>query len=194
MEKYQKGKIYKLTNEETNDVYYGSTTKTLKQRFSSHKCDYKRYLEEKEHYYSSFEIIKYSSAVIELVEEFPCDTKKELHERERYYIENNECVNRDLPGRTQKEYKEDNKKKIRQKMKEYRNKNKKKIAEKGKEYRANNKEKLREYQDKNKEKIRERRKEKLQCECGREIARGNISTHKKTNFHITTLLNININN
>ena len=69
MEKYQKGKIYKLTNEETNDVYYGSTTKTLKRRLQKHKSNYTGYLKGKDHFISSFEIIKYSSANIELVEE-----------------------------------------------------------------------------------------------------------------------------
>ena len=127
MTKYQKGKIYKLTNEENDLVYYGSTTRKLKTRFLEHKRKYKVYLKEKEQYYFSFEIIKYSSAKIELVEEFPCDTKKELHEREGFYIRNNECVNKVIPDRTQKEYYKQNKKKIREKIKNYQQKNKQKI-------------------------------------------------------------------
>ena len=87
MEKYQKGKIYKIVSNELDLVYYGSTTKTLKQRLNDHRGHYKRYLKGKGQYYSSFELMKLDDAQIILVEDFPCENKKELHQRERFYIE-----------------------------------------------------------------------------------------------------------
>ena len=187
MEKYQKGKIYKLTCSENDLVYYGSTINKLKLRLQKHKSDYKSYLKGKSAYITSFEIMKYASTKIELVEEISCDTKKELLARERHYIENNTCVNKVIPGRTYKEYKKDNREEINKKNNEYM-----------KEYMKKNKKEKREYdikyQQKNKQKIRERKKEKLQCDCGREITKQHIPRHKKTNIHITTLFNINNNN
>ena len=32
-------KIYKIINDYNNDIYIGSTTRTLVKRFSQHKCD-----------------------------------------------------------------------------------------------------------------------------------------------------------
>ena len=82
---YQNGKIYKITSQQTDDVYYGSTTLTLKQRWSSHICKIK---------------LKYDDAKIELIELYPCSCKRELLIRERYYIENNKCINERLPSRS----------------------------------------------------------------------------------------------
>ncbi len=47
-----------------------------------------------------------------VVEEVEYENKWELHNRERYYIENFECVNKNIPTRTRKEYDQDNKEKI----------------------------------------------------------------------------------
>ena len=77
---------------------------------------------------TSFEVVKYLTAKIELVEEISCDTKKELLARERHYIENNTCVNKVIPGRTYKEWRKDNREEINRKnniyMKDYMKKNK----------------------------------------------------------------------
>jgi hypothetical protein len=86
--------------------------------------------------------------------------------------------------RTKKEYRDDNKEKIREKDKQYKIDNKEKIREKDKQYRDDNKEKIREkhkqYKIDNKEKI----KEKVICECGCSIRRDSLSRHKKTIKHI----------
>jgi len=106
---YKTGKIYKLVNDENDDEYYGSTIQTLKERFRSHKTDYKRYLNGKDHFTTSFEILKYTSCKIILVENFPCNSRYELEVRERYYIENFKCVNKFIPTRSKKEWTEENK-------------------------------------------------------------------------------------
>lgn len=184
MEKYKKGKIYKINCSENDLVYYGSTIRTLKYRLAGHKQDYKGYLKGKFSYMTSYEIVKYSTAVIELVEEFPCNTKKELHQRERHYIENNTCVNKVIPNRTHKEYREDNREEINKKNNEYMKEYMKKNKKEKKEYDIK-------YRKKNQQKIRERQKKKITCDCGKEITKLHILRHKKSNFHITTLFNIN---
>ncbi len=160
-EKYQKGKIYKIVDNGYNMTYYGSTIeKYLCNRMSKHKRKYKLYREKNE--YTSFIIFeKYGieNCKIELVENYPCNSKEELLKREGYYIKNNECVNKNISGRTQKEYYEDNKEKIKENTKIWRENNKEYYKQKKKEYREKNKEKIKEsrkkhYED-NKEKILE---------------------------------------
>ena len=183
------GRIYRIIDNTNGNIYYGSTIKKINIRLTEHKAGYKRYLEGKGNYSTSFGIMKNNNYNIELVEEIDFETKYDLYNRERYYIENNICVNKHIPNRTMKEYsKEYNKeygKKIREKTKEYRKeygkeyreKNKenrkeyyknnlekikeyyKNNLEKIKEYRENNKEKIKEYRENNKEKIKEKQKE-----------------------------------
>ena len=180
MNKYLKAKIYKITCSENDLVYYGSTIRKLKYRLQQHKSNYKRYLEEKGQYYSSCEIVKYASAAIELVEEISCNTKKELLLKERFYIENNECVNKYIPGRTNKEH-----------NKQYNEKNKDKKREYNKQYHKQNKEKEKEYRKQyyNKEKLKER----ILCEeCNKEILKRGTPAHKKTIIHNNNCV-VNIN-
>ena len=88
---------------------------------------------------------------IELIEYFKCDTLQELRKREGEHIKNTtECVNKKAEGRTQQEYYEVNKDKI----KEYYQNNKDKIIEKRKEYYINNLDKIRGYVEQNKNKIK----------------------------------------
>ena len=74
-----KGKIYIIRSHLTDDVYYGSTTqKYLSSRFGDHKANYKCYLNENYHYTTSFDIIKFGDAYIELVEEINFETKEKV--------------------------------------------------------------------------------------------------------------------
>ena len=41
MNKYQNGKIYKITSKQTDDVYIGSTIQELNKRLIHHKAKYK---------------------------------------------------------------------------------------------------------------------------------------------------------
>jgi len=110
MNKYNKGKIYKIVDNSNNNVYYGSTTeKYIDYRLSGHKTDYKLYLLGRRDYRTSYKIIKNNNYHIELVEDVNCNNKFQLHERERYYIENFNCVNKNIPNRTCKQYYIDNK-------------------------------------------------------------------------------------
>lgn len=130
MNKYQRGKIYQIVSNVTNDVYYGSTCEpTLARRLSQHRSDYEQHKKGNKHYVTSFKILETGDYDILLVESFPCDSKDELTAREGYYIRNNVCVNKCIPNRTRKEYRNDNIDRIRKEMAIYRENNKDKIKQ-----------------------------------------------------------------
>jgi hypothetical protein len=100
-----KGNIYRLYSLiEPTLLYYGSTQKSIEERLKTHEKNYRYYLKHKNKYISSFLIIASSQYKIELVEEYECDSILELRMRERFYIENNLCINKNIPSRTPKEY------------------------------------------------------------------------------------------
>ena len=136
----------------------------------------------------SFDIIKNNDYKIELIETCNIKTKQELFARERYYIENNDCINKNIPGRTLKQYRIDNKEKINMKEREYRDTNKDKITIKQREYYNDNKEKFKAYYETNKEANRDKVNEKFECECG-----GNF-TYKHKSDHIKTAKHLNFYN
>jgi hypothetical protein len=140
MPDYKQGKIYCIRSHQTENIYIGSTTQTLAQRLGKHRSCYKNHNDEKYHYVSSFELLKYDDHYIELIELFPCSCKAELHKREGELIRENDCVNKCIPGRTQREYRDNNKQKYKEQGKQWREKNKTKIKQKRKEYREKNKE------------------------------------------------------
>jgi hypothetical protein len=84
MNKYQDGKIYKLTSKQTDKIYVGSTIRTLDARMIQHKIQYKC---GNSHNISSAEILKYDDCIIELIEDSPCDSKTELEKREQHYMD-----------------------------------------------------------------------------------------------------------
>ena len=119
MPDYNQSKIYRIECNITNEVYYGSTTqKYLCDRLSSHKYDRKC---------SAINIIDRGNFTCKIIEEFNCNSKQELKERESYYIRNNLCINKQVPGRTQEEWYQDNREKMKQKSKDYREKNNERI-------------------------------------------------------------------
>ena len=209
MSNYEKSKIYKIvSNCNPELVYYGSTYTTLSRRLSCHKGHYKSYLKEKFKYVSSFELLKLEHFEIVLVEAYPCDNVEELRKRERYYIENNLCINKNIPSRTHREYRQDNREKLseynkiyyennrekeRERKKIYYENNREKEKERHKKYREDNREKERErskkYRENNREKLSNKRKEIITCECGREMARDSLSKHLKTKIHTDKIIN-----
>jgi hypothetical protein len=76
-------------------------------------------------------------------------------------------------------------------MKQWRSDNKEKIREQGKQYREDNKEQIREYKkqyrEDNKEKIHEKQKQKFNCLCGGKYTLTHKARHLKTKLHIAYL-------
>jgi hypothetical protein len=134
-----KGVIYKLICNETNEVYFGSTTQKINERVSDHKAKCKAWKAGKYHYFTSFQIIERGNYKYELVEEVVYEDKKQLETRERYYIENNDCINKVIPTRSIKEYRQANKDAINEYNKAYHQANKDAINARKREYRVANK-------------------------------------------------------
>mgnify|MGYP003659504739 CR=1 FL=1 len=194
MPDYSKGKIYKIYCNITGETYYGSTVNTLAKRMGQHVSKAKN----PNKTCTSKSIIVRDDYDYSLIENHKCINKAELHARERYWIENYECVNKEVPGRTNKEWYEANKDKILKQHKEWNDANKDKMKayhelyrkenkEKKELYREENKEKIQAankvYNEKNKDKIKEKEKQKVICECGCELTRGNLTRHRKSKFH-----------
>lgn len=119
MSDYSQGKIYILKSKNTEDVYIGSTKGTLEERFYWHMMHYHKWLRTKKNYCTSFEIIKHKEPYIEKLEDYPCESREELRKKEGEYQLKIECVNKNIAGRTKKEWDEDNKQHIHQYNKEY---------------------------------------------------------------------------
>ena len=134
--KLNNAKIYKITDNTNQNVYIGSTCKTLKTRLTGHKSNYKRFLKGLYNNVKSFEIIKNGDYKIELLEDCDIKTKQELLARERYFIKNNNCLNKNIPGSY------DNG--IQQYQKEYYETNKEKFTDYNKDYYIDNKDKAKE--------------------------------------------------
>ena len=163
MPDYSNGKIYKITSSNTDLIYIGSTTQSLSVRKSDHVRRFRKFQEDSKIDTVSHKIFSFGGSIdICLVENYPCENKEQLHARERYFIENLTCVNKQRPGRTQKEYKEQHKEKIDEYQKNYKIINKVKIALVDKEYCEKNKEVIKEkkkdYRLKNKDIIKEKHK------------------------------------
>ena len=183
MVNYANGKIYCIRSHQTNDIYIGSTCQTLSKRMTNHRNDYKRYTEGKtKRYTSSFDILKYGDAYIELIELYPCNQKCELLKQEGGVIRDRKCVNKRIAGRTKKQYYLDNKDEIKQYHNQYYQDNKDELKQSKKQYQEDNKDKIKEY-----------RKQKVTCECGAIITKRCKTRHIKSKKHQDFIQNNNVN-
>ena len=162
---YSKGKIYKILNNKTPDVYVGSTCQKLSKRLANHKT---RLNEGKETLlYNKMRDLGDKNFYIELVEDYPCENGEQLKRREGEVIREIGTLNEKIAGRTKQEYAEEhrdeinlkkrenyqnNKEKVLVKHKEHYEENKERINERHKKYNEENKDKLQEYRDSRKDK------------------------------------------
>ena len=122
---YKNGKIYKIEprgDHDDGDVYIGSTTKEyLSQRMTAHRGGFKSFKSgSRKHKLTSFNLFdKYGveNCDIILLELVEANSKDELVSREAHYIRTIKCVNRFVPLRTTREYKQEHKEVISQKNK-----------------------------------------------------------------------------
>ena len=166
---YKNGKIYVLRSHQTEDIYIGSTISLLSKRLYEHKSKFKLWKNGKYPYMTAFELMKYDDIYIELLQGYSCDSKMELQKREGEFIRSVNCLNKNVAGRTHKEWRDDNKEKKKEYNKEYREGHKDKI----KEY-------IKEYSEKNKDKM----KMKKDCECGGKYTYNHKSRHLKSKKHL----------
>ena len=158
MSKFASGKIYAIKSHNSTMVYIGSTTGSLETRLFQHRKKFDDFSKGGKKYLSSFEVIRYPDNYIELVEDFPCHTKQELLKREGHIIRRTLfTTNKNIPGRSPKEYYDENKIKILGNVRKW-------------------------YRD-NKVRNNTRRNVHHTCSCGGKYTLRNRSTHKKSKIH-----------
>ena len=124
------GKIYKIYNTITDDIYIGATTQLLCERMRGHRKDYKGTQNINNKLYQHFNRYGKDNFYIMLLEHVKCNSKEELTAREgEYIIKLKPRLNTTIEGRTRKQHYEDNKDKLLEDKKEYYEDNKSKILE-----------------------------------------------------------------
>jgi hypothetical protein len=168
-ERYKEGKIYAIRNI-TDDtmIYIGSTVRNLDQRFDNHKYDCKRGM--RCILYNNIENNDWTLWYIELYENYPCNNKKELNRREGEIIRERGSLNKNIAGRTRKEYREDKVDKNKEVKKKYYEQNSDKIIEN-----------VKKYSKENSDKIKENNEKKVCCSiCGTFSTKTHIRRHQTT--------------
>lgn len=160
---FSNAKIYKLVCSETKRNYIGATITSLGSRLSKHKNKF-----------NSCRTKDFVNPTIHLIEEYSCNNRKELDERERYYIENTQCVNHNIPGRTPHEYRRKNASKKRKYNKQYSIDNYERLKEYRRQYILNNYDKIHKKND---------------CICGGKFINKHKNDHFKTQKHLKYLEN-----
>ena len=102
--------IYKLSNNDLNLHYYGSTT-NIKLRMANHRCILNMT--------SSRALFTSGTVDLEVLTEMETDCKITVLQVERYYIDNNDCVNIKIPNRSIDEYKQTFNIILKQRLKQY---------------------------------------------------------------------------
>lgn len=219
MPDYSKTKIYKIYSPSNPTLcYVGHTTQKLSDRMSDHIRKLKKWKETKSSslHQTSFKILnEYEDYRIELIEYYPCNNVEEARRQEGVWIRKLDCVNKQIAGRTMKEYKQDTKEirhqqylddrdnilkkqkkyrdthatEIRQLQKAYYEQHKERVLKRQKEYTKKNSNDIskrrKEYRKTNKDVLAAKQKELIKCECGMLITKANIAAHKKRTAHET---------
>ena len=188
MPDYKNSKIYTIRcRNDPTLIYVGSTTQQLSQRWAKHRS---RIGNEKYKYklYNKINEIGLDLFYIELYEDYPCKNKENLLKREGEVIRQIGTLNMLIAGRTDQEYRNDNKEELNNKKKQYYENNKAIILDRQKIYTENNRDKINErkkkYYENNKEHDLKQKTEKIECCCGKFISRCNIAKHLKVKSHL----------
>lgn len=92
--------IYKITDEDEKEMYIGSTTNTLIERFKLHITAYKKYVDKTCGrfctLYDLFNKYGIDNCKIILIEQCNGFSRNKLQEREKEYINKNKCINKNL--------------------------------------------------------------------------------------------------
>ena len=101
------GRIYIIKNYVNNLLYVGSTTRNLEARFKQHKHDINKYPNFK--LYKAMQEFQHNNFYIILIEELDIETIQDLRKIKGQYIKLiKPTLNKNIAGRSMKEYKEDN--------------------------------------------------------------------------------------
>ena len=128
---------------------------------AQHKRQYKEWIKNRDMYfhytiYDLFDEFDVEGCKIELLESFPCKTRTELTQREGQHQRDNDCLNKNMAGRTPEMYREQNKEVLQQRNEHHYENNSEKIKSKAKDRYYDKREEIlsqkKEYYDKTKDK------------------------------------------
>jgi len=129
------------------------------------------------------------------VEKYPCNDKREAEKRENEIMKDLKAnmntkrsyVTKEEEKKDSHEYYIKNKEMIIERSNKHYENNKEQLLNKMKERYINNKEQIieqhKEYTKKNRDKIRASFREKVKCDCGREVVKYSLKRHQKTILH-----------
>ena len=187
---YQNGKIYCIRNYVDNDIYIGSSCQPLSKRMAWHrKTSYQTKMKNRP-IYKKINELGIDQFYIELIEECQCENVEQLRRREGEFIrEMKPTLNKDIAGRTPKEWSKENFEKRQIINRRYRENNDAKIKQRKKEDYEKKKQQINEkarqkYKDNN---------EVIECCCGSTILKTSLRQHCKSKHH-QNYLNNNIEN
>jgi predicted GIY-YIG superfamily endonuclease len=195
---YSKTIIYKICCKDPTitDIYIGHTTDLTKRKYQ-HKTSC---CNEKNRKYNLFvyDFIRknggWNNWDIVMIEECNLETLQQAKLKERYWLEELKAtLNKYIPSRTNKEYREENKDLINEKAKKYHLNHREEKKEYNKQRRKENKEKILEYSRKHYQEIKEKRKETLICDiCKLCLRKDSYNRHLKSQYHqnFITLQNV----
>lgn len=193
-QRYAKTVIYRIPVGDKN--YYGHTTLQLHRRKKCHKEAYKLHPDRK--VYKAMRDIGMTENDIELiwVEDWSCENVDQARARERYWIERDGTLNKNVPNRSNIEYKREKRADDEFRSKEN-ERNRIYMREKranDDEYRSKENERNREYKrekyasdaefraktlERNREYSRKKVAELCVCDfCGKQMTRGSLTRHK----------------
>jgi len=175
------GYIYCIRSFQTENIYIGSTFQRLSKRFYEHKQQYKYYKNNNaSNYCSSYKMLDYNDAYIELLKEVQVNNRQELykHEGDEQRKNKNILINCFQANPTAEERKAQRRK---SKLK-HKEKNKEKVKEYNKKYRKENKDY---YKDYSKKYVQVRKNKKYKClDCNIEINYKSRLDHFKSKKHL----------
>jgi hypothetical protein len=183
------GFIYKISNCDDDEIYVGSTKRTIKQRFQDHIYNLNSKTLKNIKLYGKINLLGQNKFKVELLETVQFEDKYELYAREQFYMDelkptlnirpapdkNYDNYQKHKEARLQwcKEHYQENREYILERVHRYADNNKEKISERGKTYRATHK-----------DEIKERRSKTFVCECGSESLLDHKARHLRTKKHL----------
>jgi len=200
--KFHNSVIYKICSKDSakSHVFYIGATTNLLLRKSQHfySCRNDKFKTRKLYEFmranGNFEAFNF----IELGKH-KCENRKELNNIEQEYLKMfKPLLNSNYAQRSTKQYREDNREKIRliNKQYYYRNREQHSVRRK-KKYKAkqnHNIDLAKKYYNNNKEKIQTVRKQRVQCLCGKAVQRCNRKKHNMSDQHHRDMMNAFNNN
>jgi hypothetical protein len=165
---YSKTIIYKIVcNDLTiTDLYVGQTTDFIRRRYQ-HKGHHKNTKLGAKIYQTIRDNGGWENWSMIQIEEYPCENGNEARARERYWFEQLQAnLNLKCPNRSQEEYVELNKDKIKERQKAYNEENRDERNRKKRIFYQKNIDKIKEHKLLNKDKIKEQQSQPYNCECG----------------------------